>query len=245
VLAYAIGDIHGRVDLLEVILSAVETDFARSEAARKILIFLGDYVDRGPSSKQVLDRLTGRLPADTHFLGGNHEQTFLQFVSDAAVGPTWGEFGGRDTLRSYDVSPPLGRGDTAGWEAARLALLAHLPAAHLEFLRNLESSFTLGDYFFSHAGARPGVELDSQAPEDLLWIRNEFLNDSRRFSHVIVHGHTPSPEVYADERRIGLDTGAFATHVLTALRLEGKRRTFIQTIRAPDGSLTLATPRGA
>lgn len=244
VVGFAIGDIHGRADLLPPLLERILSECAAPESRRIVVICLGDYVDRGPASRHVIDSLIEwrRLrEVESEFIRGNHDQTFLEFLSNPAVGVDWCAFGGRETMTSYGVEPPPhGRAAPEAWEAVRQALVSAVPEAHVAFLRNLRSAFELGDYFFAHAGARPGVPLQDQVDEDLLWIRQPFLDDRRRFSKVVVHGHTPTDDVYVDDRRIGLDTGAYATGVLTALRLEGQNRRLVQTRRTGQGSVELS-----
>ncbi|CAL1691013.1 Bis(5'-nucleosyl)-tetraphosphatase, symmetrical [Brevundimonas subvibrioides] len=220
---YAIGDIHGRLDCLERLLATI---FAEADPGRTVLVFLGDYIDRGPQSRGVVEGLMlvqGLF--ETRLLRGNHDQSLLNFLSDPSAGPAWCDFGGRETLASYGVAAPALRGDAQGWVTASEDLAQSMPAEHLAFFRNLETSASYGDYFFCHAGARPGVPLGAQSDEDLMWIRDAFLRDARPFEQVIVHGHTPEPAVHIDRRRIGIDTGAYATGVLSAIRLEGAERT--------------------
>jgi serine/threonine protein phosphatase 1 len=214
---YAVGDIHGRDDLLAELLDRIEQDACGAPFDRNILIFLGDYVDRGLQSKQVLDRLTGAGPAgfERVFLKGNHEQALLQFLSDAAFGKTWKYYGGLETLHSYGITELTLSDDPADFERARERFDAALPHAHR--------------YFFAHAGVRPGVALHRQIEEDLLWIREDFLESSSRYGKVVVHGHTPREEVVVRPNRIGIDTGAYMTGVLTALVLEGEGKRFLQT----------------
>jgi serine/threonine protein phosphatase 1 len=207
--------------------------------APAVLVFLGDYIDRGPQSRGVIDRLIDLRPvATTRFLCGNHDQSLLNFLADPKTGPAWCDFGGRETLRSYGVDAPVRRGDAEGWSSAASALAAVLPPEHLAFFRDAELAVTYGDYFFSHAGARPGVTLADQIAEDLMWIRDDFLNSRAGFDKIVVHGHTPSTEVQADKRRIGIDTGAYATGVLTALALQGTGRRLLQTA-STDGMITV------
>lgn len=231
-MVWAVGDVHGRSDLLKPLLSLIKRDLKASQAQRKVLVMLGDYVDRGPDSRGVLDqlaRLRGQDGLETRYLCGNHEDRMLAFLGDPALGPGWCDFGGREALLSYGVRPPVLRDDPAGWSEASEELGRAMPPAHRRLLETLELATTLGDYFFCHAGARPGVPLAQQSPDDLMWIRQPFLDDPAPFEQVVVHGHTPIDAVHADHRRIGLDTGAYATGVLSALRLEGEERRLAQT----------------
>jgi serine/threonine protein phosphatase 1 len=232
---YAIGDVHGRLDLLETLASRIAADLEDAPQAA-VTVFLGDYVDRGPDSAGVLGRLAARdFPTDFVALRGNHEEVLLHFLEDAEVLDAWRSFGGLETLQSYgiDVLPAL-RGQ--GYENMRLGLLESLPPSHLQFLRETSHSASFGDYFFCHAGARPGTPLDRQDPEDLLWIREEFLAFKGGWEKVVVHGHTPvaAPELLPN--RINVDTGAFASSVLTAVVLEGSQRRILSTERAAPRS---------
>jgi serine/threonine protein phosphatase 1 len=229
--AYAIGDIHGRLDLFDGLLGLILDDAAASRAKRLIVILLGDYIDRGPASASVLERishLSTRGGLELHALKGNHEDALLQFLEDPAAGAGWVAHGGAETLASYRVAPPRLRSDSAGWSRTRDDLRAAMPAAHLALLTQLEVSFTLGDYFFVHAGVRPGVALDAQAERDLLWIRDEFLLSESKWSKVIVHGHTPVSAPVMAPLRLSLDTGAYATGVLSGVRLMDDQRTILQ-----------------
>ena len=200
--------------------------------ARPLLVFLGDYVDRGPWSKGVIDRIIG-LRAEVGFevrtLKGNHEQAMIAFLGNAAAGPAWADHGGRPTLASYGVVPPKLRGDAAGWEQTRQDFIQSLPPSHLDFLAGLNPILLVGDYVFVHAGLRPGRSIDDQDEHDLLWIREPFLRDRRAFAKVVVHGHTPEEVPFVGTRRIGIDTGAYATGVLTAVRLNGEERVILQS----------------
>jgi serine/threonine protein phosphatase 1 len=234
---YAIGDVHGRLDLLEQMTDLVAADAARlrpGEQAR--LIFLGDYVDRGPASKGVVDHLLA-LKRDRRFrvqtLKGNHEAALLAFLDDARGGPTWATYGGLETLRDYIGRAPPATADTATWEAVREAFIEAMPPEHLVFYQDLELYSVLGDYIFVHAGLRPGVALEDQKEHDLLSIRTDFLSAKRGFDRVVVHGHTPNLEPVIGPQRIGIDTGAFATGVLTCLKLSTDTSEFIQA-RALD-----------
>ena len=230
-LVYAIGDIHGRSDLLAELLSQIEQDAAASGATTKTLVFLGDYVDRGPDSRGVIDLLATGLPSGfkAHFLKGNHEEFLLDFLADPSSLDGWLRNGGEETLRSYSVdvdglearrAPPL------AWQAA---LLDVLPKAHWRFLESLELKRVIGDYVFVHAGLRPGVPLEDQKPDDLLWIRQLFLDCQEPFEKVVVHGHTPDRAPVVRSNRIGIDTGAVFSGCLTALRLENETRAFLST----------------
>ena len=229
-LVYAIGDIHGRRDLLLTLLEIISADDPLGAGE---LIFLGDYIDRGPDSSGVIDvllsdpRIAARRPV---FLKGNHEATLLAFIEDAQHGPAWKRFGGADTLVSYKVRPPRGAvGDPAEWEEARRELNDVLPAEHLEFFRQLTLFQERGDYFFVHAGVDPNRPVRAQGEEEYLWVRDAFLQDERRLSHIIVHGHTPEPEPVANRRRVGTDTGAYASGRLTAARIDSSGVRFIST----------------
>ncbi len=231
-LVYAIGDIHGRYDLLKVLLSTLESDFrSRSGGRAPVLIFCGDYVDRGPESAAVIEALIWlqqRPDMNVRLLKGNHEQAFLKFLDDPAEGRGWFEFGGLETLAAYGVDAPRPDEDGEGLLRARDSLLAKLPASHLRLLENLELMVVVGDYAFVHAGIRPGKSLANQQERDLLWIGEEFTEAQGPFEKVIVHGHSwrgDKAEVLG--HRVGLDTGAYATGVLTAVRLDGDEVTVL------------------
>jgi serine/threonine protein phosphatase 1 len=230
-LIYAVGDVHGRRDVLDILLAKIRADAALAGEPRPVLIFIGDYVDRGPDTRGVVETVLA-LARETAFevrpLRGNHEAQLLAFLEDPRAGPAWLEFGGGATLASYGVTPPAGRTDETGWEDTRRALAAALPDTHLAFFKQLEVAIVCGDYLFVHAGVRPGVPLNEQSEHDLLWIRDEFLSASRPFEKVVVHGHTPEAAPYLGRNRIGIDTGAYATATLTCVRLCGVDRAFIQ-----------------
>lgn len=234
---FAIGDIHGRIDLLEPLLDVIGDEAA--QRPRTIVVGLGDYVDRGQDSRAVVDRLldlAARPGIETCFLRGNHDQILLDFLADHSLGPYWRQVGGGETLFSYGVEPPATRKHMEEWRAAREAFAANMPERHLAFFQNLIFSFTWGDYFFAHAGAQPGIPLEEQSQRDLMWIRDPFLDDKGRFDRIVVHGHTPAEEVHADDRRIGLDTGAYMTGVLTVCRFEGEERRLIQAVENAHGA---------
>lgn len=230
---YAVGDVHGRADLLKKLMEKIKQDVADSADpdTRNAIVFLGDYVDRGFQSKQVIDLLTSEDYAefDMRFLRGNHEDTFLEFLMNSGVGPRWAQYGGIETLVSYNVQPPRGRDNFDGWEQARLDLIANMGLKHRSFLENLEVCLVLGDYVFVHAGLRPGKTLEEQTEKDLLWIRDDFLYHKEAFDKVVVHGHTPVSEPHRDFRRISVDTGAYMSSKLTAARLFEDKVDFIST----------------
>jgi serine/threonine protein phosphatase 1 len=232
---YAIGDIHGRLDLLDELHGLILADSERSQPIVKAVVYLGDYVDRGLQSKEVVDRLLeGPLPGfRPYYLKGNHEQALLDFLEDVSVGPAWRNFGGCETMHSYGVAMAGTLATRHEFEAAQADFAARLPASHLAFFRALKLSVTLGDYHFVHAGVRPGVPLERQVPEDLLWIRDVFLDSDEDFGKTVVHGHTPEPQPVIRHNRIGIDTGAYMTGILTCLVLEKGERRFLQTGQRP------------
>jgi serine/threonine protein phosphatase 1 len=233
--AYVVGDIHGRLDLLERLLDEIHRDIARRPARKVILVFLGDLVDRGPSSAEVVERLrTYRHPGVRPvFLLGNHEEVLLRVIAgESQLIPGWLRFGGGQCLKSYGVDPQTlsGLGDSA-----KIAAIAEaIPEAHVDFLRTFADSCRFGDYVFVHAGVRPGVPLDQQLQSDLRWIREPFLADESDHGFVVVHGHTIRPEIEERTNRIGIDTGAYATGVLTALVIEEGERRLLDTRVAED-----------
>ena len=235
-LVYAIGDVHGCYDLLRKLLAQVTEDFVtRARGRRPVLIFSGDYVDRGPDSAKVLDALVWlrrRGEFDLHLLKGNHEEAFLSFIGEPESGADWLRYGGEQTLTSYGVRPPDAE-DRVGCVDARDELLDNMPASHLRLLQRLKLLVSIGDYAFAHAGVRPGVPIEAQTEKDLLWIRREFLDAPGAFPKVIVHGHSwnsDRPEIL--NNRIGIDTGAYETGVLTAVCLEDEEVAVFQAGRS-------------
>ncbi len=229
---FAVGDIHGRSDLLHDLLMLLEERAGDEQRAGgpPMVIFLGDYVDRGPDSPGVLDLLLSGRPAsyERRYLKGNHEQYMLAFLEAPLENRAWVVQGGAETLISYGVQPPAPRGASEEeWRAAAEALRAAIPPAQLEFLQGLERYVALGDYAFVHAGVDAARSLEEQADEDLFWSRERFIASKRPFSHRIVHGHTPVEKPYADSRRIAVDTGAYASGTLTAARFEGAEVSFV------------------
>ncbi len=224
---YAIGDIHGRLDLLDRVIAAIERDVAEHGPAA-LTVTLGDYVDRGPASRGVLDRLAANpFPTPYVALKGNHEALLLSFLVKPEVCEHWRRLGGMETLHSYGVpvsGPMLGR----NYDEAAERLRAALPEQHMSFLQSLKTSHSHGKYFLCHAGVLPGIPLGLQSEEDLLWIREDFLGSTMNFGKVVVHGHTPidAPEVLPN--RINIDTGAFATGHLTCVVLDDGGHLFLK-----------------
>jgi serine/threonine protein phosphatase 1 len=218
---YAIGDVHGRADLLDRTFTRIDADLTRRPVAHAVEVFLGDYVDRGPSSRTVLDLLIHRSHSrDTVFLKGNHEAIMVDFLHNPAVLRDWRQCGGLETLLSYGLKPTMTRTSNEQ-KALSGALVRAMPLRHQTFLHSLRSSYTCGDFFFVHAGVKPGVPLAEQRDEDLLWIRDDFLLYEQEFEKIIVHGHTPVPEADLRPNRINIDTGAYATGKLTCVMIEG------------------------
>lgn len=227
---YAVGDIHGRLDLFERLVARIRDDAARRRTSKKVLVLVGDYIDRGPDSAGVIDHIIHRLPAgyEVHCLLGNHEKAMLDFIEDPASLPHWLSNGAAETFISYGVEPPNEDGGRHEFNACRDALLAAMAASHRNFLANLELYLELGGYLFVHAGIRPGIEMQKQSTHDLLWIREDFLDCDEDLGRVVIHGHTPDHEPVVRRNRIGIDTGAVAYGCLTAVRLEGSSYEFLQ-----------------
>jgi serine/threonine protein phosphatase 1 len=225
---YCVGDIHGRDDLLRELAERVEADMETGSFDHAVTVFLGDYVDRGHGSMRVIEQLaSAEWPTSVAALSGNHEEFLLTFLADAEILDFWRSQGGLETLHSYgvDVAPAMAGRDYAAIQAE---FRVRLPKAHRDFLEALKVSMTAGDYFFCHAGVRPGVALDRQKRDDLLSIREPFLSSETEHGKLVVHGHTPSagPEVRAN--RIGIDTAAYATGRLTCLILEKDQHRFLE-----------------
>jgi len=224
---YAIGDIHGRLDLLDQIFKRIDSDHARKPVPHRIEVFLGDYVDRGPESRGVVDLLIERGRSHRAiFLKGNHEGLLVSFLHSPSTLINWQRLGGLETLMSYGLTPSMNADAGMQAELAR-AFDKVLPPSHRYFLNELKMSFTCGDYFFVHAGVRPGIELEKQREDDLLWIRQEFLLYEEDFGKIIVHGHTPVLEPDVRSNRINIDTGAYATGRLSCLVLEADTISFL------------------
>jgi len=224
---YAIGDIHGRADLLESLLLCIDKDLKQHPVSQAVEVFVGDYIDRGPDPAGVFDLLIERGQARrTVCLKGNHEVFLIEFLKNPRIFRAWAQNGGLATLASYGLAPPF---DLGLREAAELSarLFEAMPPPHKHFLARLDLYWECGDFFFVHAGVHPGRPLSRQREEDLLWIRDEFLDYEEPFEKIIVHGHTPVREPEVRPNRIDIDTGAFATGRLTCLRLEGETISFL------------------
>lgn len=224
--AYVIGDIHGRKDLLLPLLDRIEADKAHHRDVKCHLIFLGDYIDRGPMSGGVIDKILELVEIDSSIitLKGNHEAAMMTFLQDAVNGKRWLHYGGDATLKSYGIDVDLARLDEKSIHRIVRSFKKSLPDSHLKFIGMLKNSHTLGDYFFVHAGINPAQPIDGQREHDLLWIRDAFLSHGGLYEKVIVHGHSIIPEPEFKENRIGIDTGAFYSNILTCLVLEGDRK---------------------
>ncbi len=227
---YAIGDVHGRLDLLDALLDRIHADDAARGPAETTVILLGDLIDRGPASAGVVRRA---MAGDPRFAGlltlrGNHEASLLSVLAgDLRWLKSWLAYGGRAALASWGVSHQLLAGDDG--EAIAAAAQAAVPVGERMWLASLPAMRRIGDYAFVHAGVRPGIPLDDQAEDDLLWIREEFLDDDGDHGAVIVHGHTISRDPQARANRIGIDTGAYLSGMLTAVGLERGERWFLAT----------------
>lgn len=229
---YAVGDIHGRSDLLDRLHDAIRADARGRALERRVVVYLGDYIDRGGDSAGAIERLAARPLAgfEPYYLRGNHEAMMQGFLDGDSTGlDTWLWNGGMATLESYGLAPMAGTYGEDWADALRAELLRAMPPAHGDFLRALAGAHREGDLFFAHAGVRPGVALDSQSPDDLLWVRGEFLNSDADFGALVIHGHTVTPEPDVRANRIGIDTGAWRSGRLTAAVFEGDRVAFLTT----------------
>jgi serine/threonine protein phosphatase 1 len=229
-LVYCIGDIHGRDDLLRQMAQRIDADLKTRSLDHAVTVFLGDYIDRGPDSKSVVERLaSGNWPTSIIALAGNHEDFLLTFLDDAGTLDFWRGQGVLETLHSYgvDVGPAMAGRD---FEEVQAAFTACFPKQHRNFLEALKVSASIGDYFFCHAGVRPGVALDRQNRDDLLNIREPFVSSKAEHGKLVVHGHTPAVAPEVRPNRIGIDTGAYATGRLTCLILEKDQQRFLPVV---------------
>ena len=227
---YAVGDVHGRLDLLDDLLAQIEEDINERPVETTALVFLGDLIDRGPDSAGVIARLRRLFdfPAKALFLQGNHEEMLLRaLIGEPGVAYDWLEFGGDACVESYGINPSALR--AMDEERIATVLRAAIPPADVVFLEGLGDTFSFGDYLLVHAGIRPGVPIEQQQPHDLRWIRRPFLTDGNDHGCMVIHGHTISDGVDRRTNRIGIDTGAYQTGVLTAAVVEGKDLRFLAT----------------
>ena len=241
--AYAVGDIHGRLDLLDQLLGLIERDNIARGARRTLLVFLGDLIDRGPHSNQVVERLrTYRQPGvETAYIAGNHEEVLLRLLAgERGLMRHWLKFGGGECLESYGLDPVAL--DRLGETRALDILRETFPTSHAAFLTGFADTVRFGDYLFVHAGIRPNVDLSNQRQADLRWIRDPFLTDQSDHGFMVVHGHTISERIVERPNRIGIDTGAYRTGILSAIGLEGTSRWQLSTGLATN--VTTATIGG-
>lgn len=231
--AYVVGDIHGRLDLLEQLLDLIEQDVRKRRNLKNTIVFLGDLIDRGPASAEVVERLRTYRPnfANSAFVMGNHEEVLLRVIDgDSTLLGQWLKFGGAECLRSYGSDPNAIKNISS--EQAIALVRRSVPHTHAEFLRSFADTISFGGYLFVHAGVRPGTSLADQSQSDLRWIREPFLEDDCDHGFVVVHGHTISERVELRSNRIGIDTGAYRTGILTALCIEGTDRWLLQSANA-------------
>jgi serine/threonine protein phosphatase 1 len=218
---YAISDVHGCADLLQQMFTVIDRDLMTIGSNRAIHVFLGDYIDRGPESCRTVDLLVERSQKhESVFLKGNHESFLFDVLRDPTQLQEWKQYGGLQTLTSYGLRPSLNPDPVEQTELIR-QLAEAIPAHQRSFFNNLRLRFVCGDFFFVHAGVKPGVALANQQEQDLLWIREEFLSSEEQFGKYIVHGHTPVREPDIRLNRINIDTGAYATGNLTLLTIQG------------------------
>ena len=228
---YAIGDIHGRADLLKKIQTMIIQDSVSGRQAENVAIYMGDYIDRGPFVRDALDHVLKGLPYDFRifWLLGNHEQVLLDFLQDSSKLPAWLEVGGLWTLMGYGVYPGMAQLTPRRCEQLREELIASMPDEHLSLLRFLSLHVRLGDYLFVHAGIDPNKPLETQSSDDLLWMRELSHSDDIDLEFMVVHGHTVERQPCIQPCRLGIDTGAYATGVLTCAVFEENRIRFLNT----------------
>ena len=230
-LVYAVGDIHGRSDLLKRLHEMIRADIRTQNPSRAVVVYVGDYIDRGDASRDVLEILINDPLAgvETVHLLGNHEAFMLTFLEDPGVGELWLKTGGQATVYSYGAGAPSISDREQRHRIMRDAPRAKRPDAHLDFLRSLRRYHVEGEYAFVHAGIKPGVPLADQVDDDVLWIRGEFLETRADHGKCIVHGHTITDDIEVRPNRIGIDTGAYFSGTLSCLVLDGEARAVLQT----------------
>ena len=237
--AYVVGDIHGRLDLLDQLLERIHREIGPEPDGEVLLVFLGDLIDRGPNSAGVVERLrTYRHPGVRPvFILGNHEEVLLRILAgQTELITSWLRFGGAQCLTSYGADPePISVMD---YESALAAIKQAIPEEHVAFLKTFVDTCRFGDYLFVHAGIRPGIELAQQRQTDLRWIREPFLRDLTDHGFVVVHGHTISRGIDEQPNRIGIDTGAYHSGILTALVIEGSERRYLDTSAPVEPAIT-------
>ncbi len=218
---YAVGDIHGCSAELDRLEALIVADVERhAPSLKRVIVYLGDYVDRGPDSKGVVQRLVER--GDGHvFLRGNHDAEMLRVLDDPAALSAWRAIGGLETLASYGMPPPPINPSAADMAAFLAQFREKVPPAHIAFLKNLAPSWRSGGLFFAHAGVRPGLPIDAQSEHDLMWIREPFLSSTRNFGAFVVHGHSSGYTIDMQKNRLCVDTGAYATGRLSAAVFDG------------------------
>ena len=240
---YAIGDIHGRLDLFEALIEAVESDDRASAPARTIIVLLGDLVDRGPDSAGVVERaMRWAAERQVFLLAGNHEEMFLESFENTGVLRHFLRHGGRQTVLSYGI--PRATYDATSLEELQVLMRDTVPLSHREFLASARDHLEAGDYLFVHAGIAPEVPLEEQQRHHLRWIREPFLDYTAPHAHMVVHGHTITDAIDVRRNRVGIDTGAYRSGRLTALVLEGTSRRILQTAES-DGRIVVETKDSA
>ena len=240
---YAIGDIHGCYQLLKKTINNIENDIKKNKIKHPTLVFLGDYIDRGPDSKKVLDFLIKiKYKHKSIFLKGNHEDVLLRFIKNHKKCSLLVINGGMPTLESYgintkEIDPTKNKSildSEKKYKKIHEQFLNNMPKSHLDFLKNeLCLYYENDDYFFAHAGVRPGISLNKQSEQDLLWIREPFLSCQNKHDKLIIHGHTITNKADIQNNRIGIDTGAYHTNELTVIVLpydfKNKKYYFLET----------------
>jgi serine/threonine protein phosphatase 1 len=242
---YAVGDVHGRLDLLDTLLEQIRADLSERPIEVAAVVFLGDLIDRGPDSAGVVERLSALadFPSKFLFLLGNHEEMLLRVLAaEPGVAYDWLEFGGDTCVESYGLLPAALK--AMDEEQIARTMADAIPAAHVRFIEAFGDTFSFGDYLLVHAGIRPGVAIEDQQPHDLRWIRRPFLSDAHDHGVMVVHGHTISNGVDRRPNRLGIDTGAYQTGVLTAAVVEENVLRFLQTGGGDAALSPLAMERG-